>query len=160
MRMNNRLLGVNKRRFWWALTLGALTVVGLPVLGTWSRRNRLPRCDLDGAAIEPIYAVEIVDAHGENHEFCCLLCAEFWLKGEANPPREVRVVDEVSGGSIAAEAAHFVRSAVVTNRATGNRVHVFRQRADAETHARTRGGKLLTGGQRPFGGDGPESEID
>ncbi|HEV3005980.1 MAG TPA: hypothetical protein VGX78_16045 [Pirellulales bacterium] len=147
------------RRFWWTVTLGALTVVGLPVLGTWSRRNRLPRCDLDGAAIEPIYAVEVVDAQGKDHEFCCLLCAEFWLKQQTNPAREVRVVDEVSGRPIAADAAFYVRSTIVTNRTTGNRVHVFRERGDAEVHASTRSGKLLTGTARPFGGDDQASDA-
>ncbi|HUY35780.1 MAG TPA: hypothetical protein VMV69_23755 [Pirellulales bacterium] len=141
---------MTRQRFWLTVILGGLTVVGLPTLGTWSRRHRLARCDLDGAAIEPIYAVRIVDAEGGSHEFCCILCADYWLARQTTAPREVRVTDEVGGLPIDAEAAFFVRSGIVTNQATGNRVHAFQERRDAEQHADSHGGLLLEGPERPF----------
>jgi hypothetical protein len=149
------MAGMTHQRFWLTVILGGLTVVGLPILGTWSRRHRLPRCDLDGAPIVPIYAVQIVDAEGESHDFCCILCAEFWLERQTADPREVRVTDEVGGLPIAAEAAFFVRSASVTNQATGNRVHTFRERGDAERHAEDHFGRLLDDLERPFSTDLP-----
>ncbi len=139
-------------RLWLTVILAGLTVVGLPVLGTWSRRHRLPRCALDGAPIERIYAVQIIDAEGERHEFCCIRCADYWLARQTVRVRGVRVTDEVSGRLIEAEAAFFVSSSIVTNRATGNRMHVFEHRDDAQRHAAPRRGPLLVGWARPFAG--------
>jgi len=153
------MAGVTRQRFWLTLILGGLTVVGLPILGTWCRRHRLPRCDLDGAPIEPIYAVQIVDAGGVKHEFCCILCAEFWLKQQTAASREVRVTDEVSGQPITADDAYFVRSATFTNQATGNRVHTFQERRDAEQHAHDHFGHLLEGPERPFSTDLPAEPL-
>jgi len=65
-------------------------------------------------------------------------------------PRSVRVTDEASGKLIDAGDAHYVRSSVVTNPATGNRVHAFRNRADAEKHADIHGGTVLSESERPF----------
>jgi hypothetical protein len=39
---------------------------------------------------------------------------------------------------------------VVTQQTTGNRVHVFRHRIDAEKHAALFGGILLPESERPF----------
>ena len=139
-------------RFWLTVILGGLTILGLPILGTWSRRHRLPGCDLDGGPIEPIYAVRIVDSKGGGHDFCCILCADFWLKEQTAGPREVRVTDEVSALPITADAAFFVRSASVTNQATGNRVHAFQELRDAERHADDHFGRLLKGKERPLSG--------
>ena len=58
--------------------------------------------------------------------------------------------DEVSGEPVDARSAHYVRSDVVTTPATGNRVHVFRRRVDAERHAALFAGTVLTGAERPF----------
>src|SRR5262249_36785541 len=65
-------------------------------------------------------------------------------------PRAVYVTDEASGAEIDSGSAFFVRSAVVTNPVTRNRVHTFRDRADAEDHARAYEGEALTGVRRPF----------
>jgi hypothetical protein len=139
------------KRFWWASTVVAVLAVVLPWLGTWSRRHKLPQCSLDGIAIVPIYAVEVVDAQRQKHRFCCVRCAEYWLAHEPSPPSEIRVTDEVSGQPIDAGEAFFVRSSVVTNAVTGNRIHAFENRTDAEGHAAQFRGRLLTEGQRPFG---------
>ena len=49
-----------------------------------------------------------------------------------------------------AASAWFVRSQVVTNPVTGNRVHAFRNPDDARRHAEAFGGVLLSGAERPF----------
>jgi hypothetical protein len=138
------------KRFWWASTLVAVSAVLLPWLGTWSRRQKLPQCALDGIAIVPIYAVEVVDAGRQKHRFCCLRCAEYWLAQEPSPPSAVSVTDEVSGQPVDASEAYFVRSSVVTNAVTGNRIHAFENRADAEAHAAQFRGRLLTAAERPL----------
>jgi hypothetical protein len=133
------------------LLLGCLlVVVGLPLAGKWLRRQRGPRCTLDGLAIEPLYEVRIVDSAGAAQRFCCIHCAVSWLARRGERPGAIYVTDEVSGEEIDARSAHFVQSAVVTNPITRNRVHVFRDRADAEEHVRAFGGQLLTGAERPF----------
>ena len=138
------------KRFWWASLLVALSAVLLPWFGTWSRRQKLPQCALDGIAIVPIYAVEIVDGRRQKHRFCCVRCAEYWLAREPSPPSEIYVTDEVSGRLFEASEAFFVRSSVVTNAVTGNRIHAFEDHADAESHAAQFRGRLLTEGQRPL----------
>jgi hypothetical protein len=60
------------------------------------------------------------------------------------------VTDETSGALISASEAWFVRSSVITNRVTRNRVHCFQSRADAERHAAAFAGEILSGNDRPF----------
>jgi hypothetical protein len=136
----------------WALLLlaGALLVVGLPLAGKWARRHDGPRCELDGLKIEPLYRVRVVDAGGADHLFCCVRCARRWAERQADSPRAVYVTDEAGGREVEAGAAYFVQSLVVTNPVTGNRVHAFRDRADADAHARAFRGAVLTGEERPF----------
>ncbi len=141
---------MTRKQFRWALAVAAAAAVGLPGLGTRYRRQRQPRCALDGAAIESIYAVETEDAEQGLRRFCCIRCAEYWLARQAGADREVRVTDEVTGRPVDAGEAFFVRSTVVTNHATGNRIHAFRRRHAAEEHAASHRGRLLTGEDRPF----------
>jgi hypothetical protein len=131
------------------LTVGVV-VVGLPLLGKWIRTGSQPRCAFDGQPIERLYRVRVVDGAGMNHTFCCIRCAERWLQQQGTGATAVYVTDEAGGAEIDAATAHFVTSTVVTNRVSGNRVHAFRERADAETHARTFGGGLLPDDERPF----------
>lgn len=130
--------------------LGLLVVVGAPFAGRWARRQQAPRCALDGMTIEPLYRVRIVDRRGAAHDFCCIRCAVAWLKRDGEAPQAIRVTDEASGAQINAEHAHFAVSAVVTNPVTGNRVHVFGSRKDAEAHVRAFGGKVLETAELPF----------
>jgi hypothetical protein len=130
--------------------LGLLVVVGLPLAGKWARRHRGPRCELDGLALVPLYQVTVLDHAGVVHRFCCVGCARLWLARQEGQPRTVYVTDEMSGEEIDARSAYFVRSPVVTNPVTGNRVHAFRHRADAEGHASAFGGELVTEAERPF----------
>ena len=138
----------------WHIVLAVLIVaVALAVAGSWSRRRAPGRCALDGAPIEPLYRVRVVDGHGHSHDFCCVRCAELWLEGQMARPREVHVTDESGGGEVEANRAYFVRSSVVTTATTGNRIHAFKDREDAERHAAAAGGRLLTGTDRPFSDD-------
>jgi hypothetical protein len=129
--------------------LGVLAV--LPLAGHWARRGADRSCAYDGGKIEPVYRVRIVDGQGRDFEFCCIRCAERWLGREKSAPRAVHVTDEVSGEVVEASRAFFVRSLVVTNAMTGNRVHAFRTARDAENHARASRGRLLDDAERPFG---------
>jgi hypothetical protein len=130
--------------------VGLLALVGLAAAGHWARRPVGPCCALDGANIENVYRVEVVDSRGQPHLFCCPRCAQIWLEHQAEPPRAVTVTDETSGLGIDAAAAHYVRSSVITTPGTGNRIHVFRTGADADKHAAAFGGVVLAESANPF----------
>ena len=127
-----------------------LLIVGVPVVGSWARRNQAPRCTLDGQEIVPTFAVRVTDRAGTSHRFCCIRCAERWLDRNDVRSATVVVTDEVTGTELDARAAVFVRSRVVTNRITENRVHAFRDMADAVAHTREFGGRILGPDERPF----------
>ena len=127
-----------------------LLAVALPLASHWARRPPADRCALDGAAIDPAYRVRVVDGAGRAHCFCCTRCAELWLERHRDAPQAVYVTDEASGEELRAERAYFVRSRVVTQPATLNRIHAFRDRADAERHADRFRGAVLADSERPF----------
>ena len=129
-----------------------LAAAALPLAGHWARRDAGRSCAYDGVAIDPIYRVRVVDHRGGDHEFCCIRCAEFWQEGQKAAPRAIYVTGEADGKEVDAEAAYFVRSSVVTTPTTGNRIHAFRNRAEAERHAGAVGGTILSGPERPFAG--------
>jgi hypothetical protein len=139
-----------RRTFWGSTLAGLVVVASLAAVGHWARGHPAGGCALDGSPIDPVYRVAIVDARGNSHEFCCLTCARMWLDRQSTPPRAVTVTDETSGERIDAAAAYYVRSAVVTRAATGNRIHVFRNRADAEKHADACAGYVLSEAEGPF----------
>lgn len=139
------------RRSYWLFSLGILlAIVGLPLAGHWARRGLDNRCAFDGSKIEPLYRVRIVDDEGRDQQFCCVRCAEWWLQRRSAPPRAIQVTDECSGQEIDAAAAYYVRSLVVTTPTTGNRIHVFRNPAEADKHAHDCRGRLLLEFERPF----------
>lgn len=139
-------------RYWWsAFVVGALAI-GLPLWGTYSRRQQLPQCALDGVAIVPTYAVEI-DVEGQPpRRFCCIRCAQYWLdiERESLQSISITVVDEVSAQPLDARDAVFVRSPVTTNAVTGNNIHAFAAAVDAREHADQFHGRLLNDHERPF----------
>jgi NosL protein len=137
------------RKAVWVVVILAVAVT-LPLAAHWLRGPPPPGCALDGAPIDPAYWVTVVDDRGEAHAFCCIRCAQLWLAARGAPPRSVAVADEAGSGEIDAASAYFVRSSVVTTPAVGNRIHAFRDRADAERHAEEHGGTVLTGAERPF----------
>jgi hypothetical protein len=128
--------------------VGLALAIGLPLAGRWLRQGGPPRCAYDGQRVEPLYRVRVVYRGGQRDEFCCLQCATRWPYREYMA--QVFVVDEVSGEEIDSRSAYFVESAIVTNRVTGNHVHSFRDRAAAEEHAKSYGGLLLQGAERPL----------
>ncbi len=134
----------------WAWCLAGLAVaVGLPLAAHWARPTPAG-CALDGLPINAAYRVAVVDAAGGVHEFCCPRCAQLWLGRQATPPRAITVTDEATGREIDAAAAWYVRSSVVTMPSTGNGVHAFASRTDAEHHAATCAGTVLPEAEKPF----------
>jgi hypothetical protein len=141
---------VARRTFWVSILVGLAVVVSLAVAAQWARHDSQEGCALDGSKIDPVYRIEILDDRGESHAFCCPTCARLWLRRQSAPPRAITVTDEASGERIDAGAAYYVRSAVVTRPTTGNRIHVFRNRADAEKHAEAFAGVVLSEAEGPF----------
>ena len=136
---------------WWLSGLAGLVIVTvIPVVGHWIRGDREGRCAWDGLEIEPIYQVRIVEKPGVTYQFCCLQCAEFWLKRRGRKPIAIFVTDGASGREIKASNAFYVRSTVATNAVTGDRRHVFRAVEDALKHAKAAHGRQLQGDERPF----------
>lgn len=136
------------KRAW--LVAAIIVAVSLPIAAHWLRGHRDDSCELDGMPLVPAYRVRVVREHDQDHAFCSIRCAEIWLQGKDNAALKVFVTDETSGQEIVAAAAHFVRSLVCTTRVSGNRVHAFRDRADAEAHANHCRGTILDDAQRPF----------
>jgi hypothetical protein len=134
-------------------------VVGIPLAGWWARRGEGPRCAFDGQPVAAAYRVRVADRGGDA-EFCCVHCARLWLARRDDPPEAVYVTDEATGEEIDARAAVFVRSTVVTNPVTGNRVHAFRDRTAADEHVRSFGGWVLSGAERPFPAEPALAEPD
>src|SRR5262249_35426971 len=99
------------------------------------------RCRLDGAPIEPIRIVELMDRGEVLASFCSFGCARAW----PSPPRTAywRVRDEVSGAPLDAERAFFVQSRVPSVAARGERIHVFRDATEAMTHCAQFGGARI-----------------
>lgn len=127
-----------------------VVAAGLPVAGNWARGSRKERCALDGVRIEPIFRVRIFDPHGQADQFCCVACAELWLQRQTERHVAIYVTDEVTGSELDAPLAYFVRSSVITTPHTGNRIHVFWHRSDAEQHASVARGTVLMGSDRPL----------
>jgi len=142
---------MNPQRSPWIIRgIGLLIVIGLPILGTWLRRQSDGGCALDGVHIDPVFEVQIIDARDVENRFCCLQCAVWWAQRRGEKPSKVLVTDEASGRRFDAGSAYFVRSGVITNATTGNRVHVFQSQSQAEHHADMSRGTILNGSSRPF----------
>jgi hypothetical protein len=131
------------------LAAGVALVVGLPLAARWLRTRDSGRCALDGLKVEALYQVRVVDAGGASRRFCCVRCAERWL-ALGREAAAVYITDEATGDEVEAGSAWFVVSPVATNPITRNRVHAFRDRADAEAHARDFHGLVLSPADRPL----------
>jgi hypothetical protein len=127
----------------------------MPFAGKWLRRHEPPRCSLHGVAITPLYRVRIEGASGVR-QFCCIRCAASWMARRGERPARIEVTDEASGELIDARDAYFVENSVITNPVTGNRVHAFRNKQDADASARLFAGFICKGGDRPFADFLPE----
>ena len=131
------------------LALAMMVLVGLPLLGHWVRRGTIPGCALDGMPIIPLYRVEIIDNEGRRYEFCCIRCAQLWFDRHPGS-RSVHVTDEEQGVAIPALSAYYVRSGVITNPTTKNRIHAFRHESAARRHADSYHGIILSDRESPF----------
>ena len=135
---------------WVVGAAGLAAVAVLAAVASRARHQSGERCALDGVAIDPLARVEVVDAGGRTHAFCCPRCAELWLGRQANPPRAVTVTDEGTGDRIDATRAFYVRRFDEPPATSGNRLHAFRTRAAAEEYADAVGGTVLAGDEAPF----------
>lgn len=139
-------------RKWFAqqLALNLALAAAIPMVANRLRDRSLPRCHLDGQPIVPVFRVQVLGGAGQSWSFCCIRCAELWLDGRQGEALGILITDEVSGREVDASLAFFVRSSVVTTPSTGNRIHAFARRADAENHAARFHGTLLHDRDRPF----------
>lgn len=136
------------RRLAWKL-LGLAAAAALPVAASALRGEGPPRCARDGVALGSVFRARIVAGEGAGVSFCSVRCVSDWLR-RTDPSTTVEVTDESRGTAVDAASAWFVRSRVVTSRATGERIHAFARREDAEAHAAAHGGVLLEGDEHPF----------
>lgn len=100
-------------------------------------------CAFDGLEILPLYRVEVRLPDKSLSMFCGIACAKQWLQDSGAKSAVVTVADEATGKQIPADKAFFVKSKVITNRSTGNNLHSFEKREDAEKHAREYRGDLV-----------------
>lgn len=96
------------------------------------------RCRLDGAQIEPLRIVELMDHGAVLASFCSYGCARAWPDVPAGASWRVR--DEVSGAPVDAEVVLFVESRVPSVAARRERIHAFREATEAMNHCEQFGG--------------------
>jgi hypothetical protein len=129
--------------------LALLAIALVPITARLLRGVPPKRCAADGVVIEGAPAVRIERGEEDDLAFCCVRCAESAITATRDD-RRIRVLDKTTGETIDAAAAWFVRSRVVAQPATGDRVHVFATREAAERHAEVWRGRLLLDAERPF----------
>ena len=99
---------------------------------------------MDGQRLSPSLRVDLKMADGTSHAFCTIACAQRWVAQQSGvAAKEAVVRDAITGEPLDADVAFFVRSKVVTDRATGNDIHAFRFRTDALEHIRRFGGRII-----------------
>jgi len=101
------------------------------------------RCDYDGTRIIPVYGIDIMLRDGKTLKFCSVRCAREWSRKNLSPIDSVIVTDEVTGVVLDAALAHYVESDVVTVRAVQNRIHVFKEKSHALSHAGQHNGNII-----------------
>ena len=118
------------------------------------QNNHLKRCSLDGSQIASFYEVTITYHDETEKHFSCILSAQLWLDENRGSIESIMVTDEVAGEKIDSKTAFFVASNVVTNLFTGNKIHVFKNKTAALSHATKFNGTLIS---CPFQVKEPES---
>ena len=136
--------------WWWTALVGLVIAAALPVVGHQVRKDDRPRCNRDGLLIDAAFRVRVRDAAEAFTRFCDVGCARSWIDRQPAAPQQILVTDEDSGEMLDAREAFFVRSSIITNRVTGNRWHVFRDRDRAKQHAKQSRGRLMVGPDHPF----------
>ena len=130
---------------WPIIVIAIFLLVAL--VTSFMKRSGGDRCALDATKIEPIYQVDITPQDGKTLKFCCIECSKKFLAANRGKVSAVTVTDEVTGKRIDASIAYFVESSIVTNQSTGNKIHVFAEKADAEKHAKDFSGTVI---RNPF----------
>ena len=128
---------------------GALALAAaLPLLGQALGGRTAAGCAADGVALAGSPVVKLVGEDGAEVSFCCVGCAKGWPSSPS--PRRILVTDELTGRMFDARDAWFVRSMVVAQPATEDRVHAFASEEEARRHLRAYRGVFLTGPLHPF----------
>ncbi len=110
-------------------------------------------CDFDGNRINPSHQVNVTTGEGKEHKFCSICCASYWL--ERNPDIErsiseskggmIQVVDQITGETIDASLAYWVRSSKISVHENKCDLHVFKDSGDAARHIHDYRGKEVEG---------------
>jgi len=119
-----------------AVSISTLVVV-------FQNRSSSLKCSLDGVRIDPLYEVTIIQEGETSYSFSCILSAQIWLMEKSEPLSSIWVTDEMTGEKIKAELAYYVESDTITTPHTGNRIHVFAKKTEAESHAQEFKGKIV-----------------
>lgn len=143
--MNNRQIGI------W---LSAVLVISL--ISRWRvYQSRADRCNLDGNRIEPIRRVDLLRDGKTLQSFCCITCAADWP--DVPPGAYWRVHDEITGEALDSASACFVESAVVTVPSRQDRIHVFKNWADALGHCKQYDGRRISNPLEPAAAQSTET---
>jgi len=149
--------GMKWRR--WAVPMGVgLACALVPLTASAVRRRPAPECAADGVVLADPPAARITSASGKILGFCCIGCARRWLAATRSRPASIEVRDETTGRPIDAALAHYAWSPVLTQPATGDRLHAFARPEDAQRHAKFFNGSVLTERSDPFDGVRPGEE--
>ena len=126
------------------LWFAALTIFAL-VSRAQVRGGGPDRCSFDGAVIEPIHRVDLMEETTPTASFCSIACALAWPAHPATAPHPAwwRVRDEVTGLPLDASRATFVASRIVTVPARSERIHVFADPTAAMGHCVQFGGARI-----------------
>lgn len=131
---------------------GLAATAALPFAARALRGPPGPRCASDGVPLAGAPVVRVTGEGGAESAFCCVGCAEAWLRATPGAPARVTVTDAATGAEVDAGSAWFVRSSVVAQPATGDRIHAFAKKEDAIQHAESYRGTVLSGKESPFEG--------
>ena len=121
-----------------------VTVCMFSVAVSFWQNNCSKRCSLDGSHIASFYEVTITYHDKTEKHFSCIRSAQLWLNENRGSIESIMVTDEVVGEKIDSKKAFFVASNVVTNLFTGNRIHVFKNKTAALSHATQFNGTLMS----------------
>ncbi len=111
------------------------------------------RCDFDGNRIKPIHRVSVTAGDGKEYRFCSLCCAADWLDRNPEIKRSIQgsrggtisVVDEITGETIDASLAYWVKSSKISVHENECSLHVFKDPGDAARHIHDYQGREVKG---------------
>ena len=128
---------------------GLLVLAAAPLVSSRVLRTPGERCGRDGVQLDGLIEIRVAPGADVVLRCCSVRCAEDVLY-RLDAPAAVLVVTEPIGTLMPACDVHWVRSSVPASRWSGERIHAFETREEAERHARAHHGVLLEGSDRPF----------